>query len=158
MIMSWGTISCIVRWTASIIHGCCHNRPNYSKNPCLWRNRTFPNEVHHQGLESRGCKASASQAAMMHQVGKCAISAWAWVLASIPWPVRNTKAAMQKLCISTHPFYCMNCVLRHGMVDKQSCDTDYQLILWNGSIYLAKWQKVTLYKNLLPAVLATTIV
>ena len=41
---------------------------------------------------------------MMHWVGICAIFPWAWVLAFIPWPVRNTKAAMWKLCISTHPF------------------------------------------------------
>ena len=31
-------------------------------------------------------------------------AAWAWVLAFIPWPVRNIKAAMWKSHISAHPF------------------------------------------------------
>ena len=37
---------------------------------------------------------------MMYQVGKCKISTCAWALASISWPIRNIKAAMQKLHIS----------------------------------------------------------
>ncbi len=44
----------------------------------------------------------------MHRVGKCAISNQAWVLAFIPWPVRNIKAAMWKSSISTHPFSAWN--------------------------------------------------
>ena len=38
-----------------------------------WGNCTFPNLLHHQNLESM--RTHASQALMMHLVGKCAISA-----------------------------------------------------------------------------------
>ena len=54
--------------------------------------------------EARGHRPNAFQVLMMHRVVKYAISTWVWVLAFIPRPVRNIKAAMQKLCISTHPF------------------------------------------------------
>ncbi len=49
-------------------------------------------------------RLSAFQILMMHRVGKCVISAWAWLLAFIPCPVRNIKAAIQKSHISTQPF------------------------------------------------------
>ncbi len=45
---------------------------------------TFPNQVNHQNLGALGLRSCASHALMMHLVGKCAISAWAWVLAIIP--------------------------------------------------------------------------
>ena len=34
--------------------------------------------------EAQGDRQSAFQVLVMHRVGKCAISAWAWVLAFIP--------------------------------------------------------------------------
>ena len=54
--------------------------------------------------EVRGQRPSAFQVLMMHQVWKCVISAQAWVLAFIPWLVRNIKEAMWKLRISAHTF------------------------------------------------------
>ena len=53
--------------------------------------------------ETWGHRLSAFQVPIMQQVDKCAISAWAWVLTFIPWPVRDTKAAMRKSHISAHP-------------------------------------------------------
>ena len=49
-------------------------------------------------------RPTAFQVLMMHQVGKCANSTQAWVLAFIAWPVRNIKGALQKSLISAHPF------------------------------------------------------
>ena len=59
----------------------------------------------------------AFQTLILHLVGKCTISTWAWVLAFIPWPVRNIKTAMQKSCISTHPLSAELC-LDHGIISK----------------------------------------
>ncbi len=64
----------------------------------------FPTRCIIRAWEAQGCRPNAFQVLIMHWDGKCAISAVVWVLASIPWPVRNIKAAMWKLCISTHPF------------------------------------------------------
>ncbi len=55
-------------------------------------------EVHHQGLGSTRLQAECFSGS--NDAPKSAISALAWVLAFIPRPVRNIKAAMQK---STHP-------------------------------------------------------
>ena len=72
----------------------------WSKNPCPCGNRTFANVVIIKAREARGHWPSAFQVLMMHWV----ISAWAWVLAFIPWPIRTIKAAMWKSCLSAHPF------------------------------------------------------
>ena len=64
----------------------------------------FPVRCTIRAWETRGCRQSAFQALTVHRVGKCAISTWAWVLAFIPSPTRNIKAAMQKSRISAHPF------------------------------------------------------
>ena len=73
----------------------------HSKNPYPCRNHTFLNQVCHQGLE-----ITRPQALRIHLVGKCAISAWLWFLAFIPWVVmqmiRNIRPAMQKSHTSTH--------------------------------------------------------
>ena len=59
---------------ARFLHGClgvsCRSW-HKSKNPCSCGNRTFPNLVHHQNLESILPAASyAFQAVLMHFVGK----------------------------------------------------------------------------------------
>ena len=63
--------------------------------------------------EAWSCRPSAIQVLMMHQVGKSVSSAQAWVLAFIPCPVRNNKAAMRNLSISTKP---MELCLGHGIM------------------------------------------
>ena len=51
-----------------------------SKNPCRCTIHTFLYSVHHHGLESNQPAASCL---MVHLVGKCEISTWAWFLAII---------------------------------------------------------------------------
>ena len=74
--------------------------------------------MHHQDLGS-----------MMHRVGKCVIFARAWVLDFISWPVRNIKAAMQKLCISPYHFCAWSVPWSW---DKCICNTDSTAKLCNG--------------------------
>ncbi len=76
---------------------------HYSKNSCPCWNHTFANKVHHWAWEAWGFRPSAFQVLMMHWVGKCVISTWAWVPAFIPWLIRNFRAARWKSRISTHP-------------------------------------------------------
>ncbi len=65
----------------------------------------FPMTCIIRAWEAWGHRLSALQVLTIHhQVGKCVIPTWSWVLAFIPWPVRNIKAAMWKPHISTHPF------------------------------------------------------
>ena len=76
----------------------------YTKNPCPCGNRTFPNNVHHQGLGSTRQPAQCLPGSDHAPCRKWAISTWAWVLAFIPPPARNIKAAMWKSHISKRPF------------------------------------------------------
>ena len=88
---------------------------HHKKHPCriyvkMARTHThaeiahFPTRCIIRAKEARSRRPSAFQVLMMHRIGKCAISAWAWVLTFILWPVRNIKAAMWKSHISTHSF------------------------------------------------------
>ena len=67
----------------------------------------------------------ASQVLMIHWVGKHAISAWAWVLAFIPWPVRNIKVAMWKHAFPHTPFLhelCLGHGIKWNIHDCETCE------------------------------------
>ena len=73
---------------AQFLHGCLnvsYRSWDKSTNPCSCTNRTFPNSVHHQILESTQPAALCVTGLVMHLIGKCVISARAWVLAILQY-------------------------------------------------------------------------
>ena len=93
----------ITAWTCNV----CHTLPwwaNIARTHAHAEVAHFPMRRIIRTWGGQGCRPGAFQVLMMHKVGKCVISAWPCILAFIPWPMRNIKAAMHKLRISSHPF------------------------------------------------------
>ena len=65
--------------------------------------------------EATGQVLSGFWIQLMQLIGKCVISAWTWVLAFIPWTVRNIDSHAEIMHFCT-PLFCMNCVLVMGLI------------------------------------------
>ena len=77
----------------------------------------FPMRCTIRTWEALGCRLSAFQVLMVHRVGKCVISTWAWVLAFIPWHVKHQGSYVGITHFHTL-FFCMKWVLGLGVWDE----------------------------------------
>ncbi len=74
----------------------------------------FPARCIIRAWEAWGHRPCSFQVLTMHQVGKCAISTWAWVLGFYPMTSKKYQSSHVEIEHFHTPCFCMNCILVMG--------------------------------------------